>query len=68
MRVSVSRLALVTWTLGLLGAWAAAEDPSVAMLGQPAPSFRLEDVRTGEIVSLEDFRGRFVVLHFGASW
>jgi peroxiredoxin len=38
------------------------------MLGEPAPSFSLEEVRSGESVSLEDFRGSFIVLHFGASW
>jgi peroxiredoxin len=38
------------------------------MLGRPAPSFRLTDVLSGKAVSLEDMRGRTVVLHFGASW
>lgn len=45
-----------------------AEDLAAGMLGRPAPSFRLADVRTGQLVSLESFRGRLVVLHFGASW
>lgn len=52
----------------LAGPGARAEDPAAAMLGQPAPSFELKDVRTGETHALEDFRGQFVVLHFGASW
>jgi len=45
-----------------------AADPAAGMIGQPAPPFRLADVRSGEPVSLHDLRGRIVVLHFGASW
>jgi hypothetical protein len=41
------------------------EAPS--LLGRAAPSFRLNDLE-GRTVSLEALRGRFVVLHFGASW
>ena len=44
---------------------AGAEQP---MLGEPAPTFRLQDLLSGKTISLEDLRGRFVVLHFGASW
>jgi peroxiredoxin len=50
------------------GTVATANDPAAVMLGKPAPSFSLNEVRTGETHSLEDFRGKFVVLHFGASW
>jgi len=45
-----------------------AADPAASMLDRPAPPFRLTDVRSGKTVSLEDMRGRLVVLHFGASW
>jgi hypothetical protein len=38
-----------------------------SLLGRAAPSFRLNDLE-GRAVSLEGLRGRFVVLHFGASW
>ncbi len=54
--------------LALVGSLAAAQDPAAVMLGEPAPSFSLSEVRSGETVSLEGFRGQFVVLHFGASW
>jgi hypothetical protein len=67
----MSRLGMVpavAVAIGLAGSLAMAEDPAAAMLGQAAPSFRLADVRTGEKVALEAFRGRLVVLHFGASW
>jgi hypothetical protein len=37
------------------------------LLDQPAPSFRLRGV-DGATLSLGDLRGRFIVLHFGASW
>jgi len=53
---------------GLLTPSALAENPAAAMLGEPAPPFRLPDVRSGEEVSLEDLRGRIIVLHFAASW
>jgi len=58
----------VALAMALVARPAPAEDPAAGMLGQPAPSFRLADVRTGQMLSLEGFRGRFVVLHFGASW
>ena len=54
--------------LALSATPATAADPAASMLGRPAPSFRLNDVRSGKAVSLEDMRGRTVVLHFGASW
>lgn len=42
----------------------AAEQP---MIDQQAPAFALP-VLDGDSLSLEDFRGNFVVLHFGAGW
>jgi len=54
--------------LALSASRAAAADPAASMLGRPAPPFRLTDVQSGKSVSLEDMRGRTVVLHFGASW
>ena len=56
-------------TLALLSA-GATSSPGPAkqpMLGQPAPSFRLPDL-SGNLVALEDLRGRLIVLHFAASW
>jgi cytochrome oxidase Cu insertion factor (SCO1/SenC/PrrC family) len=37
------------------------------MLGEAAPDFRLSTL-DGESVGLADYRGKTVVLHFGASW
>jgi cytochrome oxidase Cu insertion factor (SCO1/SenC/PrrC family) len=37
------------------------------MIGEKAPEFALEEVEGGT-VGLADLRGRYVVIHFGASW
>lgn len=36
-------------------------------LGEPAPAFTLPSL-AGQEVSLTDYEGKFVVLHFGAGW
>ena len=38
-----------------------------AWIGKEAPAFRLTSV-DGKEVALSDYRGKLVVLHFGASW
>ena len=45
----------------------AAEGPPQVRVGEAAPGFRLPDL-DGNVVDLEDFRGRYLVIHFGASW
>jgi cytochrome oxidase Cu insertion factor (SCO1/SenC/PrrC family) len=60
--------ALLAATLALAGGAATAADPAAAMVGRPAPPFRLTDVMSGKTLALEDLRGRTVVLHFGTSW
>lgn len=37
------------------------------MIGEAAPAFDLKEVAKGKL-SLESLKGRYVVLHFGASW
>ena len=37
------------------------------MIGQKAPTFNLVST-DGQNVSLESYRGKWVVLHFGTSW
>ena len=59
-------LAVLALLLGLTHLAPAAE-PKHPLLGEPAPSFRLKSL-DGKTVSLEEMRGRVVVLHFGAGW
>lgn len=40
---------------------------SQPMIGEIAPAFDLEEVSGGSL-NLEGLKGRYVVLHFGASW
>lgn len=40
---------------------------TAAVAGDPAPDFTLEDM-DGNMVSLSDYKGQFVVLNFFASW
>jgi hypothetical protein len=60
LKISAPLLALV---LGVPST-AAVEQP---MIGQQAPGFDLPTL-DGESLSLADFRGKLVVLHFGAGW
>jgi hypothetical protein len=41
--------------------------PPPSMVGGPAPVFRLKGL-DGKSYALSDFKGKFLVLHFGASW
>lgn len=44
-------------------------DPAAGhpMVGTPAPAIDLPDTNGGR-VSLESYRGKYVVIHFGTSW
>lgn len=60
------------WGLGLLAILAlrlspVAGDLKQPMIGEKAPGFALKDLQ-GKLVTLEQQRGKFVVLHFAASW
>lgn len=63
---TMPRIAAVTSWLVLVASLpvAAQEHP---MRGDEAPEFRLESLE-GESLALSDFRGDYVVLHFGAGW
>jgi peroxiredoxin len=45
----------------------ASAQESQPMLGQIAPSFSLNDL-TGKTYSLEQLRGKFIVIHFATTW
>lgn len=66
-------LAIAGLLLGLwvVPAWSAcpADPPAglIALDGRPAPGFRLPDLE-GRPIELNAFRGRWVMVHFWASW
>ncbi len=43
------------------------QDPALKWIGNAAPEFRLATL-DGGAAALADYRGKIVVLHFGASW
>lgn len=55
--------AAMLWVCGVLGA----ADAKQPMIGEPAPAFQLESLE-GKRVALQEFKGKFVVLHFGTGW
>ena len=55
---------LLTFAFSLLTSAAGGEQP---MLGQLAPAFQLQAL-DGKALALADLHGKFVVLHFAASW
>jgi len=62
--------ALITVLLSLAVSMVPAQDSGVAshpMIGDAAPAFDLEEVGGGTM-TLESLKGRYVVLHLGASW
>lgn len=66
----ISRAAAVFVLLGMFASTAGAQDSAVSshpMIGDQAPAFTLEEADGGSL-SLESLKGRYVVLHFGASW
>ena len=60
------RALVVTLPLLVLAA-AMRGQPAQPWIGQAAPSFALPTL-DGKAVSLADFKGKFLVLHFGAGW
>jgi cytochrome oxidase Cu insertion factor (SCO1/SenC/PrrC family) len=67
--LTIAVAAIACTALGTGGLAAAADSPTAGhpMLGEKAPAFELESV-AGEMKSLGDFRGKYLVVHFGASW
>jgi hypothetical protein len=59
-------LALGSLTI-FFGLATVASDLKQPMIGAPAPAFVLKSL-DGKTVLLQDQRGKFVVLHFAASW
>ena len=64
------RINLSLWsTLFLFGTMfgQATEDESQPKIGEPAPLFKLQSLNN-ETISLSDFHGKFVIVHFAATW
>ena len=64
MRRSSLSFCLLTLVLCLLPSASGGQQP---LLGEPAPAFELPSL-DGKTLSLAGLRGKFVVLHFAASW
>ena len=60
-------LALVIAGTGMIDARGESGVESHPMIGMAAPGFDLQGIG-GDKLSLADLRGKFVVIHFGASW
>lgn len=59
--------AFVAGSAGAIRAQDASQAAPQPMIGTAAPGFDLEST-TGTRLSLADLKGKFVVMHFGASW
>ncbi len=60
-------IALVALGAGTIRAQEESEAAPQPMIGMDAPGFELQSIG-GDTLSLADLRGKFVVIHFGASW
>jgi len=58
---------LLLLALGMIGCVGMQEGPQDARIGQLAPKFELPDLQ-GNMVSLEELRGKVVMLDFWATW
>jgi len=66
-------IALLLGVVGLLtlfykGLWGDPRAIPTVLVGTPAPTFSGPEVNTGEIISLNHFSGKVVVMNFWASW
>lgn len=61
----MKKFILTTAYLAIFGI-AIAQDQQ-PLIGESAPDFELQDLN-GDVYSLEQFRGKYVVLHFAATW
>ena len=61
------RLGIALLVASGLASLAGCDAPEPGAPGPPAPEFRLEELRGGEL-SLEDFRGKTLILDFWATW
>ncbi len=67
------QIALIAGVLGLLalfyrGLWGDPKYIPTVLVNTPAHTFEGPEVRTGDLISLDRFKGKVVVLNFWASW
>ena len=71
MNRTVHRCCLSILLVVLLAGAAGAEEASVVashpMIGETAPGFNLSTIE-GDSLSLGGLKGKYIVIHFGASW
>src|SRR5918992_709734 len=66
--VPLAVLGVVVALVALLAYGLASNEPDAEVAGEPAPALELPRLSGGGVGSLEDYRGRVVVLNFWASW
>ncbi|HEV3377596.1 MAG TPA: TlpA disulfide reductase family protein [Thermoleophilaceae bacterium] len=66
--VPVAVLGVVVALVALLAYGLASNEPGGEVAGEPAPALELPRLSGDGVGSLEDYRGRVVVLNFWASW
>ena len=59
---------VVLAVIGLLAFGVLDKGEQAIAIGDPAPSPELTDLETGRAASIEDYRGRWVLLNFWSSW
>lgn len=52
---------------GTMSAWAAEDPTRGPLVGKPAPAFQVQGIYH-ETYTLDSFKGRLLILQFGASW
>ena len=68
-----TQITLVVCLLGLFalfyqGLWGDPRSIPTVLIGTPAPSFTGPEVDSGELISLDQYKGKVVLLNFWASW
>ncbi|HSG98454.1 MAG TPA: hypothetical protein VLB27_00295 [candidate division Zixibacteria bacterium] len=63
----MNRIKTLTFAAILIAGFAAPALAQQPMLGEPAPPIKLPTVR-GDSLDLNSLRGKYIIMHFGASW
>ena len=66
-RSAAMAIGIALFSCGSAAKNAALQDPALHWIGNAAPDIKLKTL-DGADAALADYRGKLVVLHFGASW